>query len=403
VDGGLYPFSSETAISGSPSDGETYIKFVISGTDAIPTFTNTSPTWNDAKQGWYDGTDRYLFRLWKNSSSYYDKEKLKEEQYATWPSFLKPYPIAREAEDLTLSGGTKTQRVIYCKNLHITANSTLQCRTLWVEGDFTIDNGVTLTIDALQRNARGSDVEYKLGGDNPGQGGNNTEPKPGSGFRAGQASKYSNIGGGGGGFGTGGKGEASDNTDIAGGASNGIDIADGGDAAYSGGRNAAGGGATCGGGGSHNAAGDSGGDAGELIFVIVGGNFSNQGTINNNGGDATAGSEGGGGGGGGITVIFCYGELFTGGTINCEGGDAAGTAYSGGGAGGAIVIYARASSFGTLSVAGGSGVSIGNDGNDGMTETVDIGSHPYSVIGGKDSDPDCLGGKLLHWIEGVPI
>jgi len=57
--GSLFEFTSETAISGSPSDGSVYIYLVPSGDPSLgtatvtPTFTNTSPTWSDSKQGWY--------------------------------------------------------------------------------------------------------------------------------------------------------------------------------------------------------------------------------------------------------------------------------------------------------------------------------------------------------------
>jgi hypothetical protein len=49
VNGVLVQSLTETAISGSPSDGVVYI--YINGT--TPTFTNTAPTWSDSKQGWY--------------------------------------------------------------------------------------------------------------------------------------------------------------------------------------------------------------------------------------------------------------------------------------------------------------------------------------------------------------
>jgi len=82
VNGTLYKFTSESAISGSPSDGVVYIYLVPSGDPALgtaiitPTFSNVAPTWSDSKQGWY-GTGgsanyRYLeFALYKNSALWY--------------------------------------------------------------------------------------------------------------------------------------------------------------------------------------------------------------------------------------------------------------------------------------------------------------------------------------------
>jgi hypothetical protein len=79
--GAMVKFTTECAISGSPSDGTVYIYLVPSGDPALgtatvtPTWTNTAPTWSDSKQGFY-GTGgsvnyRYLeFVIFKSGSSY---------------------------------------------------------------------------------------------------------------------------------------------------------------------------------------------------------------------------------------------------------------------------------------------------------------------------------------------
>jgi hypothetical protein len=75
VNGALYQSETETAITGSPSDGVVYIYIDPSGPSAV--FTNTAPTWSDSKQGWYGtgGTAncRYVGRCYKNSTSYSNK------------------------------------------------------------------------------------------------------------------------------------------------------------------------------------------------------------------------------------------------------------------------------------------------------------------------------------------
>jgi len=84
--GAFLNFTTECAISGSPSDGSVYIMLVPSGDPSLgtatvtPTFTNTAPTWSDSKQGWY-GTGgsanyRYIFSMWKDSTSYYYKNPI---------------------------------------------------------------------------------------------------------------------------------------------------------------------------------------------------------------------------------------------------------------------------------------------------------------------------------------
>lgn len=86
VNGTLYKFTTESAISGSAVDGTNYILLVPSGDPALgtatvtPTWSQTSPTWSDSKQGWY-GTGgsanyRYLeFKIWKSSALYPYKYK----------------------------------------------------------------------------------------------------------------------------------------------------------------------------------------------------------------------------------------------------------------------------------------------------------------------------------------
>lgn len=83
VNGTLFKAGSETAISGSPSNGTVYVYMVPSGSSPsqvlTPTFTNTAPTWFDSKQGWYDatGTYRYIhFAMTKSGSSYTPKGEM---------------------------------------------------------------------------------------------------------------------------------------------------------------------------------------------------------------------------------------------------------------------------------------------------------------------------------------
>jgi len=76
VNGALYKFTSEEAISGSPSDGTVYVYIDPATITAV--FTNTAPTWSDSKQGYYGTTTtancRYLqFRLKKSSALWESK------------------------------------------------------------------------------------------------------------------------------------------------------------------------------------------------------------------------------------------------------------------------------------------------------------------------------------------
>lgn len=81
VSGALYEFTSDEAITGSPSNGTVYIQIIPGATTCTAAFTNTAPTWNDSKQGFY-GTNtaanyRYLeYKMTKSGTSYGNKQRI---------------------------------------------------------------------------------------------------------------------------------------------------------------------------------------------------------------------------------------------------------------------------------------------------------------------------------------
>ena len=80
VNGALYKFASEDAITGSPSDGTVYIYIDPATITAV--FTNTAPTWSDSKSGWYGTTTtancRYLeYIVFKDLTSWFYKDAFK--------------------------------------------------------------------------------------------------------------------------------------------------------------------------------------------------------------------------------------------------------------------------------------------------------------------------------------
>jgi len=71
ISGSLYGFTSEEAITGTPSSGN--INYIyINGTTFIPVWTTTAPTWSDAKNGWYDAgeTHRYVGGCYYDGTNY---------------------------------------------------------------------------------------------------------------------------------------------------------------------------------------------------------------------------------------------------------------------------------------------------------------------------------------------
>jgi hypothetical protein len=78
VAGSIYKWISEEAISGSlSSDVINYIKLVPSGSGdtaiVTATWTDSTPTWSDAYQGYYSGTSRYVGGCYYDGADYIRK------------------------------------------------------------------------------------------------------------------------------------------------------------------------------------------------------------------------------------------------------------------------------------------------------------------------------------------
>jgi hypothetical protein len=78
VAGSIYKWTTEEAISGSPTDAyHNYISLVPSGSGdtaiVTATWTTTAPSWSDAYQGWYSGTSRYIGHCFYTGSEYLEK------------------------------------------------------------------------------------------------------------------------------------------------------------------------------------------------------------------------------------------------------------------------------------------------------------------------------------------
>jgi hypothetical protein len=381
--GTVYYTDADTAIVGAASD---YVKLVPNGdgSELDPEYVANlgGVSWNKVYNGYYDvGGNLYIFdellaiqageiasantRLWQAIKLAFDN----------YSNLFNPSIIDENLTDVSLAGGTTTKRIIYCNDFTVTANTILKCRCLYVEGDLTINPGVTLTIGTLKNvSNQHIEVDYIAGlGDEIGIGG------------AGGAgnSPGANAHGGDGGSGFCDKGET-------------------------GGVNAggvAGIGAAC---------------SSEFIIIIVKGDFINNGSIVSNGSNGGNGvgafPDGGGGGGGsagGCIVIAAYGDNPTIGTITCNGGNGGtGSALTGGGGGGGggghIEIYAKTVAWGVLTCNGGNGgaggLGAGANGSNGTQFTIDISNKPLHVVGGSDNgaaDENVLAGLLLKYIERI--
>jgi hypothetical protein len=84
IDGVIYVFDTEEAISGSPSDGVVYVT-ISGGVAATASFTNTAlPEYDYLKNGYYGaGGERYVLEMHKNATNYFNKFYIKSEFYSS--------------------------------------------------------------------------------------------------------------------------------------------------------------------------------------------------------------------------------------------------------------------------------------------------------------------------------
>ena len=98
IDGSPFYYASDETIvdEAGLTDGWCYVKHVVSGDAVTPTLTNTFGTWDTAKQGFYDGTDRYsLFAMYRSGAItkiFTDKDIMKlPEAILGYRYYTKPY------------------------------------------------------------------------------------------------------------------------------------------------------------------------------------------------------------------------------------------------------------------------------------------------------------------------
>jgi hypothetical protein len=292
--------------------------------------------------------------------------------------------------------------VAHFNDLHITANCTINARIIIVEGNFTIDSGVTVTFiphtNLLGRGLLSTDNNLSLSelmcsgrlgqfGSPPGGGY--------GGYTTATVSSDSHRAGSGGYTTEGGDGWSSA---IIGGLPF-IDIAKFGLSTGIGGDGGNGAAAGAGGGGGVGAGGgrgtDDGGNGGPAILIIVKGDFINNGTITANGNNP--GSTSGGGGGGGLICVIAYGENNTMGTMNAIGGN---STDGGGGGGGHIATLRASGSAPTTSVIGGTS-STGSAGSSGTTLNLDLRTNPeYGLASWGSTDAGILTANFIYQVFG---
>jgi hypothetical protein len=79
IAGALYEFTSDESITGwagLTSSAIAYILLTASGSSVSASFTNTAPTWDAARQGWYTSTNRVVAMLYKDAAGLYQFKNL---------------------------------------------------------------------------------------------------------------------------------------------------------------------------------------------------------------------------------------------------------------------------------------------------------------------------------------
>ncbi len=82
IDGTFYQFTTDEAVTGSPTDAQlNYIKLSNSGGTITVAWASANGTWSDSKQGYYDGTSRFVGQCWYTTSGTAYTRKIVFDQY----------------------------------------------------------------------------------------------------------------------------------------------------------------------------------------------------------------------------------------------------------------------------------------------------------------------------------
>lgn len=123
ISGEIYTFETDESItgwSGISVSTQAYIKILPSGSTCTAEFTSAAPTWDDTKQGWYNGTDRYIWAVYKDSTGllYQNKCELPRTKNARYLdiNYIEQIDTIKSLTDIEeigfVSGRTTTSSII---------------------------------------------------------------------------------------------------------------------------------------------------------------------------------------------------------------------------------------------------------------------------------------------------
>ena len=158
ISGTLVYFYSNETITGTASDGVTYIKLIYSSGTIAAIWTATAPTFDSSKNGWYgtggSSSHRYIASMIKSSTSYTDKKLYdiytSPKKYETQSSFFIGTWTAGSSKVVTLTYSSKVTAVefIYCDNCAGPSAPATEYFT-YIESVVISNNTIVITLKAL--------------------------------------------------------------------------------------------------------------------------------------------------------------------------------------------------------------------------------------------------------------
>jgi len=148
INGSFVEFSSGalTITDTGISDGEAYIYVYISGgTTVLAEATNTAPTYDVTKSGWYDagGTKRCVAAMTKSGASYSEK-RLVTNRETDLDNYITGTDDLAIGNDLTVNGTAEIEDVVYAKNgVSITSGDLYLADDGAIDGDLSVGGSLS--------------------------------------------------------------------------------------------------------------------------------------------------------------------------------------------------------------------------------------------------------------------
>lgn len=106
LNGDLYRATANQAIAGWAGIGATTQAYIYIDNAGAPNYTTTLPTWNTTKQGFYNGTNRYIAQVYKVDAATYSNKRMYINRAIGYNANLSVYNSNTEVEIASLEKDT---------------------------------------------------------------------------------------------------------------------------------------------------------------------------------------------------------------------------------------------------------------------------------------------------------